>query len=386
MRSESRTHSFAALGIFALAAFLLAAASGAHAQATRYLGSITAISGDTLTVKTDAGDVHQVRVPATAALKRIAPGQTDLTKAEPLDFSSLAVGDRVLVTLDPNATSGTPQAARIIAIKQADVAKKQEAENAAWNQGVHGLVKSVDATTGVIVVTTRMGPITKDVTVNTTAATVLERYAPGSVRFEEARPAPVTAIHPGDQLSARGTKSADGTAIAADGVISGTFRSIPGTVISIDTAASTVTVKDLSTKKPVTVRIAAGVELRRLDDNVATRIAAGLKGNAAGAGGRGANAGGSSGGGQRSFNQSGGAGANGGGGRMDLETILDRAPQIQLGALKKGDAVMIVATEDASGLSAVKLLAGVEPLLEAPEAADLLSSWSLSSGEGEAAQ
>jgi hypothetical protein len=57
-----------------------------------------------------------------------------------------------------------------------------------------------------------------------------------------------------------------------------------------------------------------------------------------------------------------------------------------MGALKKGDAVMIVATEDASGLNAVKLLAGVEPLLEAPEAANLLSSWSLSSGEGEAAQ
>jgi hypothetical protein len=152
-------------------------------------------------------------------------------------------------------------------------------------------------------------------------------------------------------------------------------------VISIDTAASTVTVKDLSTKKPVTIRIAADVELRRLDDNMATRIAAVLKGNAAGAGGRGANGGGG-GGGQRSFSQGGGAGQ----GRMDLETILDRAPQIQLGALKKGDAVMIVATEDASGLSAVKLLAGVEPLLEAPEAADLLSSWSLSSGEGEAAQ
>jgi len=390
MRSESKTRGFAVPGVIALAAFLLAAAPGARAQVTRYLGSITAINGDTLTVKTDTGDVHQVQVPATASLKRVEPGQTDLTKAEPLDYSSLTVGDRVLVTLDPNATSGTPQAARIIAIKQADVAKKQEAENAAWNQGVHGLVKSVDTTSGVIVVTTRMGPITKDVTVNTTAATVLERYAPGSVRFEEARPAPITAIHPGDQLSARGTKSADGAAIAADGVISGTFRSIPGTVISIDTAASTVTVKDLSTKKPVTVRIAADLELRRLDDNVATRIAAGLKGSSAGAGSRGANGGGAGtnggGGGQRSFSQGGGAGANGGGGRMDLETILDRAPEIQLGALKKGDAVMIVATEDASGLSAVKLLAGVEPLLEAPEAADLLSSWSLSSGEGEAAQ
>ena len=377
MRSESKTRGFALLGVLTLAAFLLAAAPGARAQVMRYLGSITAIDGDTLTVKTDAGDVHQVQVPATASLKRVAPGQTDLTKAEPLEFGSLAVGDRVLVTLDPNVTGSLSQAARIIAIKQADVAKKQEAENAAWNQGVHGLVKSVDATTGVIVVTTRMGSITKDVTVNTTAATVLERYAPGSVVFDQAQPAPITAIHTGDQLSARGTKTPDGTAITADGVISGTFRSIPGTVISIDTAASTVTAKDLSTKKPVTVRIAADLELRRLDDNVATRIAAGLKGNAAG--GRGAYGGG---GGQRTFSQGGGAGP----GRMDLETILDHAPQIQLGALRKNDAVMIVATEDASGLSAVKLLAGVEPLLEAPEAADLLSSWSLSSGEGEAAQ
>ena len=386
MRSESKTRGFAVLGVVALAAFLLAAAPGARAQVARYLGSITAINGDTLTVKTDAGDVHQVQVPSTTILKRIAPGEKDLTKAEPLDYSGLAVGDRVLVTLDPNATGGTPQAARIIAIKQADVAKKQEAENAAWNQGVHGLVKSVDATTGVIVVTTRMGPVTKDVTVNTTAATVLKRYAPGSVVFDQAQPAPIAAIHPGDQLWARGTRNADGTAIAADGVVSGSFRSIPGTVISTDTAASTVTVKDLSTKKPVTVRISADAQLRRLDDNVATMLAVRLKGNPAGAGGRGANgaggANGGGGGGQRSFSQAGGAGP----GRMDFETILERAPEIQLGALKKNDAVMIVATEDASGLNAVKLLAGVEPLLQAPEAQDLLSSWSLSSGEGEAAQ
>ncbi len=382
MRIERKSRGRSVAGVVALAALLLAAAPVAHAQLMRYLGSITTIYGNTLTVKTDAGDVHQVQVPTSAILKRVAPGQTDLTKADPLDFGSLAVGDRVLVTLDPNITSGTPQAARIIAIKQADVTKKQEAENAEWSQGVHGLVKSVDTAKGVIVVTTRIGPLTKDVAVNTTKATVLKRYAPGSVAFDQAQPAPITAIHPGDQLSSRGTRNADGTAFAADGVVTGTFRSIPGTVISIDTAASTVTVKDLSTKKPVTVRIAADVQLRRLDDTMATSLAARLKGNSAG-GGRGGNGGGGGGGqgGRRTFNQGGP-----GGGAMNLESVLDRAPQIQLGALKKNDAVMIVATEDASGLSAVKLLAGVEPLLEAPEAADLLSSWSLSSGEGEAAQ
>ena len=52
---------------------------------------------------------------------------------------------------------------------------------------------------------------------------MLKRYAPGSVRFDQAQPAPIAAIQPGDQLWARGTKNADGSAIAADGIVSGSF-------------------------------------------------------------------------------------------------------------------------------------------------------------------
>ena len=363
-------------------------------QAVRYLGTVTAINGDTLTVKTDAGQVNQVEVPTTAQLKRIAPGQTDLTKAEAFDFASIATGDRVLVTLDPNATGGatgaTPQALRIIAIKQSDVAQKQKTEAEQWNQGVHGLVKSVDAAAGVILVNTRVGAQTKEVTVNTTTATVLKRYAPGSVRFDQAQPEPIAAIQPGDQLWARGAKNADGSAIAADGIVSGSFLSIAGTILSTDATGSTLTVKDLATKKPTTIRITADAQLRQLPDTMAAVLAARLKSGSGGAGtgsagagaagagpaGNGAPAGG--GGAPRSFNQAGGAS------RMDLETVLERAPVIQLASLQKGDAVMIVTTEDASGVSAVKLLAGVEPLLEAPQAQDLLSSWSLSSGDSAA--
>ena len=169
----------------------------------------------------------------------------------------------------------------------------------------------------------------------------------------------------------------------AAGIVSGSFKSIPGTVISTDTSASSVTVKDLSTKKPVTIHITPDSQLRRLDDNMAAMLAARLKGGAGGRGGA-ARAGGNgagNGGGQRTFSQ-----AGGGSGRMDLETVLERAPEIQLAALKKGDAVMIVATGDPSNWDAIKLLAGVEPLLEAPEAQDLLSSWSLDQGSPEAAQ
>ncbi len=396
MRFRSMKSGMSILG----AAFLVTLAGAAQSQpaqtqVARYLGTVTAISGDTLTVKTDAGLANTVEVPSTAQLKRIEPGQTDLSKAEALDFSSIAIGDRVLVTLDPNATSNTPQALRIIAIKQADVAKKQQTEAELWNQGVHGLVKSVDAAAGVIVVNTRAGTLTKEITVHTTEATALKRYAPGSVRFDQAQPAPIGAIQPGDQLWARGIKNADGTEIAADGIVSGSFLNIAGTILSTDTSASTLTVKDLATKKPVTVRISTDAQMRRLDDRIAAFLAARLKSGQAGTGqggGQGA-AGGrppaggtpsSGGGAPRSFSQSGGGGA----GRMDIESVLERAPTIQLASLQKGEAVMIVATQDGTGasggVSAVKLLAGVEPLLEAPQAQDLLSSWSLSSGESEA--
>jgi hypothetical protein len=383
-----------AVGLAAIAWLLAAAHAGQAQAATRFLGSITAISGDTLTVKTDQGDAHTVQVPSTAQLKRIEPGQTDLSKAETIDLSGLAVGDRVLVNIDPNAAGGTPQALRVIAIKQADVAKKQQAESAEWNQGVHGLVKSVDAASGVIVVNTRAGTATKQVAVNTTQATALKRYAPGSVSFSQAVPAPISAIQPGDQIFVRGTRSADGTSIAADGVVSGSFRSIAGTVISTDAGGSTITVKDLATKKPVTVRITADAQLRRLDDKMATMIATRLKGGQGGAGGPGGagaagqRAGGANGapgqngaggGGQRNFGSGGGAGG-------DLETILERAQTIQLASLQKNEAIMIVATEDSTGVNAIKLLAGVEPLLEAPEAQDLLASWSLNQGAPDAGQ
>ena len=117
---------------------------------SRFVGTITAISGNTLTVKTDADGERQVVVPTTAALKRIAPGQKDLSTAETIQFSDLAVGDRALVKLDPDAPAGTSKRLQIVAVKQADLALKQQKDREDWQRrGVGGLVKSVDAATGV---------------------------------------------------------------------------------------------------------------------------------------------------------------------------------------------------------------------------------------------
>src|SRR5271165_3735693 len=113
---------FLVTSVALLCTVLMARAQTPATPASRFLGTVTAIEGTNLTVKTDAGEVHQVDVPSSASIKRIAPGQKDLSTAVTIQFSELATGDRVLVKLDPSATGSVPQAAQIIAVKQEDVA------------------------------------------------------------------------------------------------------------------------------------------------------------------------------------------------------------------------------------------------------------------------
>ena len=387
-------------------ALLIAIAIGApmlRAQASaRYLGTVTAINGDTLTVKTDAGDVRQVQVPAAASLKRIAPGEKDLSTAATIQLGDLATGDRVLVKLDPDAKGSTPQALQVVAVKQADVALKQQKDREDWQRnGVGGLVKSVDAGSGVIQVTSGAGPTAKTVTVHVTKTTILKRYAAASVRFDESQPGPIDAVQAGDQLRARGEKNADGTEITATEVVSGSFRNISGTISSLDATGSTLTVKDLITKKPVTIHIGDEAQMRRLPDMMARMIAARLKGGSPGAGAGAANGSGPSNGASGGQNassgqqaggqangqwQGGGQGRAGGAGTGDMQQVLSRAPAIKISDLQKGEAVMLVSTQGTSDVTAITLLAGVEPLLEAPAASQsLLSNWSMGSGAADAA-
>ena len=383
----------------ALAVIACAAAVRIDAQApARFVGAITGITGHTVTVKTDAGDQRQFDVPSEAVLKRIAPGEKDLSKAADITFSELAVGDRVLVKIDTNAAASTPQAAQIIAVKAEDLAQKQQKDREAWqHNGVAGLVKTVNPADNVITLTTGAGATAKTVTVHTSKSTLLKRYAPGSVRYEEAQQAPVDAIHPGDQLRARGQKAPDGTEITADEVVSGTFRNIAGTITSLDAAGSTLVVKDLATKKQVTIRFTPEAQLRRLPERMAQMLATRLKGGTPGAnsGGGPAQPAGANGppattpGGQRAGN-GGMPGAPGAGGppgmNGDPQQMLNRAPAIKLSDLQKGEAVMLVSTESATDITAVTLLAGVEPLLEAPAASqNLLANWSMGSGGAEGA-
>jgi len=406
------------LVVLSLASSLVTQAQEAPSQtapaqtAGRALGTVTGVNGQTITLKTDAGTELSVTVSDTTRLLQLKPGEKDLKAATPLALADLKAGDRVLVRGAASADGKSLQASSVIAMKQADIADKQAHERAEWQQhSVGGLVKSVDTSSGTISVTTNGGGTPKDVAVKTTEQTILRRYAPSSIKFDDAKPAPLTEIKAGDQLRARGQKNADGSEIAADEIVSGTFRSIAGILVSSDNATGTITVTDLATKQPVTLRITSDSQLRKLQPFVAQRIAMRLKGAPA-EGAPGPNAGQPAGPAASSASRPqqgtaprnaaspangpgangagmgpGGSGGNGQARAGDLQQMIARMPAASHSDLVKGDALMIVATEGSasSPSTIITLLAGVEPILQASSKATqdmILSPWSLGGGGG----
>src|SRR5882762_4969114 len=380
--------------------------SSQNPASARPVGAIKAISGNTIILTTDAGSDLIVQIQDATKFIRIAPGQKDLKDASSILLTDLQTGDRILVRGKLADDGKTVLAASVIAMKKADIAEKQSHEREDWQKhGLGGLVSSIDATKGTIGVLLPSVAERKAVAIHLSKDTVLRRYASDSVKFDDAKPAPLDQIKPGDQLRARGTRSADGAEFTADEIVSGTFRNIAGTISALDASAGTITVQDLASKKPIIVRITAESQLRKLPAQTAQRIAMRLKGTPTetqpiaptpGGAGSAANAeatakpSGSQPGGSASAG-SGGMGKPGSGGTADLQQTISRMPAATLADLQKGEAVMVVATEGGTnGVSTViTLLGGVERILEASpksSASTILSPWSLgSAGGGEAA-
>jgi co-chaperonin GroES (HSP10) len=411
--------------------FLLGFAASAQTPIAKAVGTVKSVGAGAVVLTTDSGAEQTVTFADTARIVRAVPGQTDLKTAPSIAVSDIQVGDRVFARGQAGEGSSVVASSAIV-MKQSDIAAKQQQERDEWGKGIGGIVKQVDAAANTITINNAMIAAGKPIIIHLSPATTIRRYAPDSVKFDDARPGTLDQIKPGNQLRARGTKNDDGTEFTAQGIITGAFRDIAGTVVSTDVANNTVTVTDLATKKPVTVKVTADSQLRKLPPFVAMGIAMRLKGISPGAMGGGApGQGGGALGGSGQYGRGagnavsgpstggstpvgapagapgsgapgmsvgqGGAGGQGapggnwrgaGGGTPDFQQMLSRMPAAALTDLNKGDAVMIEATEgsEASGSTAITLLSGVEPILTAApagvSAASILSPWNLSAPAG----
>jgi len=304
---------------------LLLVAATALAQAPKsLLGTIAAFRPSTaeFEVKPDAGDSVAVKVSSDTILKRIAPGQTDLAKAEPIKATDVSIGDRVLVTF------GAPdpaEARRIVVIPATDIAKKEAADRADWkSRGVTGVVTGIFGN-DVTAELRSLAGATK-FTITAGPKTSFKRYAPDSIRFADAKTSSLAEVSPGDQIRARGDKNQDGTKIAAEEVVFGTFLSKAGAVTAINAAAHEITLKDLATNKPLVVTFIAESSVKRMPD----------------------------------------AGAPGAPKGNDIAQLLDSLPPIKIEDLKPGDVAVVSAMKGAKAdqITAVTFLANAEALVQ----------------------
>jgi hypothetical protein len=384
------------------------------------MGTVKSVSGNSVVVTLDSGSDTTITFAANARIVRATPGQTDLKSAPPIQVSDIQAGDR-LVAKAQAGEGNTLVATTALVMSKTDIAQKQQQERDEWRRGVGGIVKEVDPAAGTITIPNSLAAAGKPIVIHVSPKTEFRRYAPDSVKFEDAKPSTLDQIKPGDQVRARGTKNEDGTEFTAQAVVSGSFREIAATVISTDAASNTVTMADLATKKPVTVKLGPDSMLRKLPQMMAMGIAMRLKGismpgvpggagaqqagggqaswqggSRAGASGAGGQPGGNGGGGwQHGSGAQGGAGgggfggSRGNGGPPDFQQMLARMPAMPLSDLNKGDAVVLVATEGSAGSqpTVITMLAGVEPILTAAPAgtnaaATVLSPWNIGAGGG----
>ena len=230
------------------------------------IGEVKAIdpASHQLIVKTDAGSVVTVTVSDKTVYMRLAPGEKTLTNATKIAFAEVAEGDRVWARGKVSEDLKSVPAAALIVMNKADIAKKQDAERAEWRRrGILGVVSAVNPETKEITISSRSMAGTQSVIIPVAEKVDMRRYAPDSIKFSDAKTGTVSEVKVGDQLRALGERSPDGSRFTAEKVVTGSFRTVSGTVTAVDAATGEIKINDSQSKQPLTVVIKQDAILRK---------------------------------------------------------------------------------------------------------------------------
>ena len=95
----------------------------AQTPARSMVGTVSAFKAETaeIEIKPDTGAAVAFKVTADTMAQRVAPGVTDLKKAQAIKVTEVALGDRVLATPEP----GTSNLRRIVVMSATDIEKTQ---------------------------------------------------------------------------------------------------------------------------------------------------------------------------------------------------------------------------------------------------------------------
>ncbi len=347
---------------------------GGAAKLSLATGDVVSINENKIVLQTKDGAID-VMLAANTEFKRVSPENPSLKTAVASAFSDIGGGDKLVVTGLFSEDKKTLPARSVYLMTKSDIKQKQATESEKWsNRGVSGRVVSVNPQTNQINIEMRGLASTSTIVLTPKPNAKFRRYAPNSVKFSEALVSSLTDVQAGDMLRALGDKSADGASFAAEEIISGAFQTVAGIVKSVDPANNEVVIADIQSKKDVTVALGSASMLKKIPEEMAQRMAMRQSGQASGTrpGGQGesrpqadtAEAG--------QGRRGGGAGRGGFGGRQSggIDDMLERFPTITTGDLKIGDMIAVSSTKslNADRITAIKLLAGIEPFVKAAAA------------------
>lgn len=329
-------------------------------QGNLALGVVKVKGTEKIVVETKDGVIDSILVSVTK-FKKLPPDNLSLKAATDSSLEELSVGDRVLLTGQVSADKKSIVTTAVYLVKGSDLAAQQAKQRAEWQRrGISGRVTAVDQAAATITVEMRgiTGAATA-VTVTGKEGAKFLRYSPESPRYSDAVPSDLSEISAGDMIQALGDRNAEGGTFAAEEIITGAFQTVAGTVKSVDAEKNEVTITDLKTEEDLVVSVRPTSLLKKFPEETAERMA---RFQAMMAAGGGAAAGARPAGGQ------GRPGAEGGGpgpGGMDINDLLNRFPNITVADLKAGDIIAVSSPKgkDPGRLTAIKLLAGVEPFI-----------------------
>ncbi|HEX6623990.1 MAG TPA: hypothetical protein VF064_09775, partial [Pyrinomonadaceae bacterium] len=336
------------IAVIALSAAVLAGGARAFAQtpappqqpaqggdpainANGVLGEVVAVDVNArqIFVKTDAGSVVIVTLAEGVSYKKVPPGETSLLKATDIALKDIATGDRVFARGKVSDDRKAVMPRQVIVMSKGDIEQKREAERAEWRRrGVVGVVSALNPETKEITLQTRGPQGPQPVTIAAAGEAVkFRRYAPDSVKFADAKPSAFQDLKVGDQLRAKGEKSADGARFTPEEIVSGAFRTVVGNVTAVNAEKNEVSITQMQGGAPLTVVVSRDSVLKQVPAEFAARFGGGPggpggdgPGGAPGAGGQGQQpAGGgqaAQGGGQGAAPRPAGGGPSGGGGEQ----------------------------------------------------------------------
>lgn len=324
---------------------LAAAAYALQSPARTLVGTFEGFTevGLSLRVRADDGASVQVDTGAETEVRRVAPGERSLQGAQLIPLSELRAGDRLLISYGESRT----EARRIVVMAASAITARNEALRREWAEhGASGVAAAIKP--GEIVLRQRSMASGTQTAVLLTPATKYRRYMTGSNSYIDAQLSSLDQIRAGDQVRARGRKSADGTRIEAEEVVFGTFVTKAGTVISADVTTNTLTVRDLETDRPLPVRLTPASQVKRFPEFPTAPavmggapLTPGLQPSTPGLGGP-----------------------------PDLALMIERLPPFALSGIKPGDTVVFSASPGAERgeLLAVVVLANASTLVQMAQA------------------